>query len=133
MSSPGGDPRGWSRLDLPSVGPADTSSYVSGGEILIGKLVSTLLGALWLTIAAGWITISRAIVQIHVSLLNAAAEMYSDILLAFGTNATRASEVAWGAAFRAAVDASPVLAPVIFSLEIVVVAGLLVGAGRRWV
>lgn len=132
MSSSGGGPRGWSRLDLPSISPTGASTYVSGGEILIGKLVSTLLGALWLTIAAGWITVSRAIVQINVSMLNAAAEMYSDILLAFGANATEASRVAWGAAFRAAVDASPILAPVIFSIEIVVVSGLLIGASRRW-
>jgi len=58
--------------------------------------------------------------------------MYSGILRAFGTNAASASEVAWGAAFRAAVEASPLLAPVIFSIEIVVVFGLLIGAARRW-
>jgi hypothetical protein len=131
MSSSDTDPRLLTgRFNSPV---SDPSTYVSGGEILIGKLVSTLLGALWLTIAAGWITVARAIVQIHVSLLNRAAEMYSQILLAFGTNASRASRVAWGEAFRAAVDASPVLAPVIFSIEIVVATGLILAAARRWV
>jgi hypothetical protein len=108
------------------------TEFVSGGEVLIGKLVSTLLGSLWLTIAAGWITVSRAIVQIHVSLLNTVAETYSAIVLAFGEGAAEASRATWGAAFQAAVDASPLLAPVIFSVEIVVVSGLLVVATRRW-
>ena len=112
--------------------PSDPSTYVSGGEILIGKLVSTLLGSLWLTVAAGWITVSRAIVQIHISVLNAAAETYRQILTTFGSNAVEASQVTWGAAFRASVEVNPLFAPAIFSIEIVVVSGLLVSAARRW-
>ena len=130
MSSSDSDPRLLTgRFNSPV---SDASSFVSGGEILVGKLASTLLGALWLTFVSGWITIAQAIVQIHVSILNAGAEMYREILLALGANAERASTVAWGEAFRAAVDASPVLAPTIFSIEIVIVSALLVGAARRW-
>ena len=102
------------------------------GEIKIAKLVSTILSALWITVAAGWIAVARAIAQVHISMLNAAAGMYSQILLAFGRGATETTQVAWGAAFRSAVEASPMLAPVLFSIEIVVVMSLLIGAARRW-
>ncbi|WP_311170644.1 hypothetical protein [Halobellus ordinarius] len=114
---------------------SSASEFVKAGtgEIKIAKLVSTLLGAVWLTIAAGWIAVSRTIVQIHVSVLNAVAQMYSGIIRAFATNTVEASEAAWGAAFRAAVEADPLLAPIIFSIEIVVVSGLLVTASRRWI
>ena len=111
---------------------SDPSTFVSGGEILVGKLVSTLLGSLWLVVAAGWITVTQTIVQIHISLLDAAAEMYYNIIVAFGENASRAAFVTWGEAFRAATETSPLLAPALFSIEIVVVAGLLVVATRRW-
>ena len=127
--SAGPDPRLWNDW---SPSATDPSAYVSGGEIKIAKLVSTLLGSVWLVFAAGWITVLQAIVQIHISILNAGADMYREILLAFGRNTIEASQIAWGEAFRAAVDANAVLAPAIFSIEIVVVSGLLVGAGRRW-
>ena len=110
----------------------EPSRFVSGGEIKIAKLMSTLLGSLWLVVAAGWISITQAIVQIHVSLLDAAAQMYYNIIVAFGTNAARASRETWGEAFRAAVEVSPLLAPALFSIELIVFAGIILAAGRRW-
>jgi hypothetical protein len=103
-----------------------------GTEILVGKLISTLLGGLWLTVSAGWITVTQAIVRIHIRLLDAASGAVVAIVQAAGAGGAETLRVAWGEAFRAAAAANPLLAPAILSLELVVVSALLLYARRRW-
>lgn len=116
---------------LPS-GSIEGGEFVEEGEILLGKLVSTLLGGVWLTIVAGWVAISEAIVQVHINVVNAAAATQVRIIRAFGEGGADTLEVGWASAFRAAVEAEPLLAPVIFSAEVVVVTAILLWARRRW-
>jgi len=108
------------------------SEFIEDGEILLGKLVSTLLGGVWLTVVAGWITINQAIVQVHINLLDVAARSYARMIRAAGQGGAETLEVGWASAFQAAVDAEPLLAPIIFSAEVVVVSALLLWARRRW-
>lgn len=108
------------------------SAFVEDGKILVGKLIGVTLGSLWLAVVGGWITVFNAIVQINVEILNAFARMYVRVLTAVGVESSETLEVAWAAAFRSAVEASPFLAPVIFTLEVVAVAGILLAA-RRWI
>lgn len=110
----------------------DAESFVDGGEILIGKLVGTLLGALWLTIVAGWMTLIQAIAAVHISLLNAFQGMIVSIITAAGVGGAETIRASWGAAFQGAVEVSPLFAPMVFSLEIVLVSALLIWARRRW-
>lgn len=104
-----------------------------GGEILVAKLVSTLLGALWITVAAGWITIVQTLAEIEIQILNRAAAAYVAIIRAVGVGGARTIEATWAGAAAASIEASPVLAPVIFSAVVVVTFAILVAARRRWV
>ncbi|WP_435145918.1 hypothetical protein [Halobaculum sp. P14] len=106
--------------------------FIGSNGIMIGKLVSTLLGALWLVFAAGWITLIRAIVRLHLVPINAAASLYAGIIRTLGGQASQTARLAWGEAFRAAVEASPILAPAIMSAEIIVVVLILAAARQRW-
>ena len=112
----------------------DETLYVTEeGDLLLAKLVSTLLGSVWLTVAAGWIMVVEAIARVHIIVLDTAGATVVRVIQAFGFGGARTLQVSWGAAFRAAVEAEPMLAPVLFSLEIVVVSALLLWARRRWV
>ena len=108
------------------------SSYIKDGEILVGKLVSSLLGGLWLAFAGGWITVTQAIARVHIRILDAAAGTVVRIVQAAGGGGAETIRVAWGEAFRTAAEANPVFVPVIMSLELVVVSALLLYARRRW-
>lgn len=104
-----------------------------GGSVKIAKLVGALLGSLWLTVVGGWITFVQAIATVHIRVLDALASMYVRIIRAVGTGGAETIRVSWTSAFRAASEANPLFTPILFSLEIAVVAGLLVWARRRWV
>lgn len=103
-----------------------------GTEILVGKLVSTLLGGLWITVIAGWITVVEAIVAVHVRVLNAMTGLSVGVIRAAGVGGAETLRVAWAEAFRAAAAANPLFAPTIMTLELVLVSALLLFALRRW-
>ena len=114
-----------------TTGTVIAEDYVEGGEILIGKLISTALGAIWLTVAGGWIAIVDAIVSVHVALLLRASEAYVSVIEAIGSGGEETLRVGWAAAFRSAVEADPLLAPIILTLELTVVAGIALTFRRR--
>lgn len=107
--------------------------FVRDGEIQMAKLLGALLGAAWLTVVAGWILIVEAITLVHIRVLDAIAALYVRVIDAAGTGGAETLRVGWSSAFRAAVDASPFLAPAILSVEVVAVSALLLYAKRRWV
>lgn len=109
------------------------SAFTDGGEILVGKLVSTLLGGLWLTVAAGWITVNQAIVRVHFRILDAIADLYVGVIEAVGQGGAKTLRVSWAESFRAATEVNGLLAPMLFSAEVIVVSALLLFARRRWV
>lgn len=102
------------------------------GNIKVAKLVSTLLGSVWITVAAGWIMVINAIVRVHLSVINAVATLFVRVLEAFGQGGAETLRESWRAAFLSAVEANQLLAPVMFSLEIVTVSALLLWARERW-
>ncbi|WP_134671727.1 hypothetical protein [Halorussus marinus] len=130
MPGPGSEP---ADLGGSSDNYVTAGEFVDGGEIKIAKLVSTLLGAAWLTVAAGWIMVMQAVVTAHVRVLDAVAAMYVRIIEAAVGGGAETVQASWGAAFRAAVETNRLLAPVILSVEVVLVAALLLYARRRWV
>jgi hypothetical protein len=106
-------------------------SFTDGGTILIGKLVSTLLGAVWLTILGGWWAIVSAVVQVHMAMINAAADSYAGIITALGQGGAETIRVTWASAFRAAVETNPLIAPILLTLEIIVVSAIVLEVRRR--
>ncbi|NHN59820.1 MULTISPECIES: hypothetical protein [Halorussus] len=108
------------------------TTYIKDGEILVGKLVSSLLGGLWLAVAGGWITVMQSINRVHIQILDAAAGMVVRIVEAAGGGGAETIRVAWAEAYRAAVAANPLLAPALMTLEIILVSALLLYARRRW-
>lgn len=115
------------------VGDGLAQGYVAGGEVLVGKLVGTLLGSLWLTVVAGWITVVEAIVRLHVQILDAIQQAQIAVLMAFAEGGADAYRESWSAAFRAAVEVDPLVAPAIMSVEIIAVSALALWARRRWI
>jgi hypothetical protein len=105
--------------------------FVDDGEILIGKLTGTILGSIWLTAVSGWITISRAIATVHVRFLLAGRDAYVAIFETLGQEAQATFLESWAAAFQASVEVNPLLAPAIFSAEILVVVAILLALRRR--
>ena len=124
-------------MRLPSSGTGGTSTtnaYLSedGTKILVGNLVGSLLGGLWLTFVGGWISVGEAVARVHIRILDAIAGLYSGVLRAFGVGGAQTLRVSWAEAFRSATAADPVLAPLLLTMELVVVSWLLVYAQRRW-
>lgn len=113
-----------------SSGPL-AESYVDGGEILIGKLVGTALGAFWLTVVSGWYAIVSAIVRVHISLITATSSAYASIINAVGGGGAETLRLGWASAFQAAVQADPLLAPLLLTLEVVVVSAIAIAVRRR--
>ena len=106
---------------------------MDGGNIKIAKLVSTLLGAVWLTAVAGWITINQAIVTVHLRILDAVATVFVRVIQAVGGGGAKTLRESWRAAFLSATQTSELFAPLIFTVEIVLVSALLLWARERWV
>ena len=117
----------------PSGAPeVSAGEFVDGGEIKIAKLVGTLLGATWMTVIAGWITVIQAVNRVNLEILYAIAGMFDAIITTFGQEGARTLRESWGAAYRSAVAVDPVVAPLIMTVEVVLVTGLLVWARRRF-
>lgn len=108
------------------------SVFVEGSEIKLAKLVSTLLGSVWMTAVAGWITVTQAIVTVHLRILDAIANLYVRVIRATGEGGAEALEASWSSAFQSAANTSPLFTPMIFSLEVVAVSAILLWARRRW-
>lgn len=114
-------------------GSVEASTFISdSGDIRLAKLVGTLLGSLWLTVAAGWIAVANAIARVHIRIVDAAASMYARIIRAYGDGAAETLRVSWAESFQAAVEANRLFAPLLFTVEVVVVTALLLWARRRW-
>ncbi|EMA24635.1 hypothetical protein [Haloarcula argentinensis] len=106
-------------------------SYTDGGTILIGKLVSTILGAVWLTFVGGWWAIISAVVEVHVAMINAGADGYAGIIRAMGQGGAETIRITWASAFRAAVETNPLFAPILLTLEIIAVSAIFLELRRR--
>ena len=100
--------------------------------ILWAKLMGTLLGGAWLTVVAGWTFVIDAVTVVNVRLLRAIGGGYASIIRTVGVGGAQGYQVLWGGAFQAAIETSPLLAPLIMSLELVFVSGVLLWALRRW-
>lgn len=103
-----------------------------GGDVMVGKLASTVLGATWLAFVTGLNGIFTAFAQVHIEILRSVGSLYSAVITAYGQGGAATLRLGWGSAFRAAVDASPLFAPVLMSLELGLIAVILVWARRRW-
>lgn len=122
-------------VDKPNLGGYNLvkpDDYVDGGELLIGKLVGTIMGSIWLAFVGGWISVLRAIAQVNIQVLNRIEQGWVTVITAFGEGGAETLRYTWGEAFRAAVDTSPLLAPTIMTLELITVSFLLIWARRRW-
>lgn len=106
-------------------------NYTDGGTILIGKLVSTLLGAVWLTFVGGWWAIVSAVVRVHMAMINAAANGYAGIIDAVGQGGAETIRVTWASAFQAAVETNPLFAPILITLEVIAVSAIFLELRRR--
>jgi len=109
----------------------DPGAYVDDGRILYGKLLGTLLGAGWLTWIGGWIAVERAIVSVHMQVIRAAQQMYVRIINAVLLGGAQTIRHSWAEAYQAAVETSPVLAPLTLILDIIVVSAVLLYVKRE--
>lgn len=108
-------------------------TFVTGdGGIKVAKLVSTLMGSLWLVTAAGWISIANAIAQVHIAILEAFAGYYTSAVRTLGLGGARVARANWGAAAESAFELDPLLAPLVLTLELIVVSGLVLWTAERW-
>lgn len=111
--------------------PVNSSAFVDGGEIKVAKLVGTLLSALWLVIVSGWITVANAIVTAHIRIIGAVEDLYVNLITSIGVGTAETFRLGWRSAAEGALTVSPLLAPAIFSLEIVFVATIFLSVRRR--
>ena len=109
----------------------NTGAYVTESRIKYGKLVATALGATWLTLVGGWITVQRTVVNIHIRLLTAVQGALVEIIqatLGRGAGLIRGS---WAQVYQSAVETEPILAPLTLVLEIALVVGIVVWFRQR--
>ncbi|WP_049935345.1 hypothetical protein [Haloplanus natans] len=103
------------------------SQYVGTGDNWIrwGKLLGTLAGGAWLALVGGITAVLNAYVEAHVRVLSWLERLVSDLLTGLIGGAGEAAQLAWGSAFRAALEASPVFAPILLGAEIAAVVAIL--------
>lgn len=114
-----------------SSGTAAAGAFVDGGEVLIGKLVSTLLGAVWLTVVGGWYAITSAITRVQIALINSVRNAQVAIIRAVGAGGAETIRVGWASAAQAAVETSPLFAPLLLTMEIILVSAVALTVRRR--
>ena len=100
-------------------------TYVEDGRILYVKLLGTVLGSIWLVAVGGWIAVQEAIVSIHVMILETAQQQYVRVINAIFGDGAEVITASWGAAYRAAVETEPILAPLTLIVEITITMGLI--------
>lgn len=106
----------------------DTSRYVGGdGQswILWGKLLGTLVASGWLVFVGGITTVLNAFVMAHARILGWLERVTTGLITGIFGGAGEVGRLAWRSAFRAAVDANPVLAPALIALEVIAVVVIL--------
>ena len=103
------------------------SKYVGSGDDWIrwGKLLGTLAGAAWLAFVGGITAVLNAYVSVHVRLLSWLERLQTDLTTAIFGGAGETARLAWGSAFRAALESSPTLAPILLGFEVIVVIAIL--------
>jgi hypothetical protein len=109
-------------------GSFDASEYVgSGGDNWIrwGKLLGTLAGAAWLAVVGGITAVLNTYVSVHVRILSWLERLVTDLVTALFGGAGETARLAWGSAFRAALESSPTLAPLLLGFEVIVVVAIL--------
>jgi len=109
-------------------GSFDASKYVGSGDgnwIRWGKLLGTLAGAAWLAVVGGITTVLNAYVGIHVRALSRLERLTTDLVTGLFGGAGETARLAWGSAFRAAIEASPMFAPILLGFEVIVVVAIL--------
>jgi hypothetical protein len=104
----------------------DATEYVQDGRILFAKLIGTLLGATWLVLVGGWITVERAIVSVHVQVLEVAQTQVVRVIGVVLGGGAETIRLSWATAYRSAVEAEPVLAPLLLVFEVLVVVTVVV-------
>jgi hypothetical protein len=108
-------------------GSFDASKYVGSGDDWIrwGKLLGTLAGALWLAVVGGITAVLNTYVSVHVRVLSWLERLITDLVTGLFGGAGETARLAWGSAFRAAIEASPTLAPILLGFEVIVVVAIL--------
>jgi len=103
------------------------SNYVGSGDDWIrwGKLLGTLAGAAWLAVVGGITAVLDAFVSVHVRVLSWLERLTADLVTGVFGGAGETARLAWGSAFRAAIEASPTLAPLLLGFEVIVVVAIL--------
>jgi len=109
----------------------ETGAFVTESRIKYGKLVGTALGAVWLTLVGGWITVQRTVVNVHIRVLTAVQNALVEIIGAVLGRGAWLVRGSWGEAYESAVQASPILAPLTLVAEIALVVGIVVWFRNR--
>lgn len=100
---------------------AVAEEFVENGTIQYGALFSTLLGATWLVISGGIITVLNAIVSVHVRILEVAQLQWVRIISTVLGGGAELSRTSWAVAYQSAVETAPILAPSLLAIELVLV------------
>lgn len=108
-----------------------SGTFVENGTIRYGALFGTVLGAAWLVLVGGLITVQNAIVSMQVRLLEAVQFNLVSVISAFLGGGADLSRTSWATGYEAAVQTAPLIAPLTFALEIILVLGILGTVAKR--
>jgi hypothetical protein len=105
----------------------DVSSYVGSGSDWIrwGALLGTLVGGAWLAFVGAVVRLGEAVVLAHARLLGATETFLGQLLGAVFVDGASIVRLGWRSAFLSTVDvAGPVVAPLLVTLDLLVIASL---------
>ncbi|QHS17786.1 hypothetical protein GWK26_11870 [haloarchaeon 3A1-DGR] len=111
--------------------PVLAGDFVEDSEILVGKLIGTLLSAFWLAVVSGWLTFAETIATIHIRVILSFRDAYVTLFETLGQEAEATFLESWATAFEASVEVSPLFAPAIFTVELALVAAIVLVFRRR--
>jgi hypothetical protein len=107
------------------------AQYVSeGGKVRIAELLGVMLSSLWFTLTGGWSLLQREVTTLLIREVQAVENAYAGVISAFFGQGAETIRYSYAVALESAISSAPILAPALFTGQLLVVFSL-VEIGRR--
>ena len=109
------------------------SEFVTdAGKVRILELLGVMVSSLWLTLTGGWSYLQREVTTLLIREVRAVELAYTTFITDTFGSAAGTIRYSYAVALESAIETSPILAPALFTLQLLVVFSLVEIARRRF-
>jgi hypothetical protein len=107
--------------------------FITGsGKVRIGQLIGVMISSVWLTITGGFAYLQREVTTLLIREVRALEGVYATLIRSTIGSAAGTIRYSYATALESAIATSPILAPGLFTLQLLVVFSLVEIARRRF-